>query len=272
MTLRNLSGVFCLLLVSCNNSQNKQEKKTENKQDTTTSSLLIPDSVLRNLKLCTEFPIITTDTSKKSIREAGSLKYFLWPKETRVIHVTFLDGDSIIQKKVKTVAKEWENHCGISFLFDQSGKPGITISFKYDGSWSSIGKSSVKAKPSMNFGWLTADTDDEEFRRVVLHEFGHALGFIHEHQNPNNNPINWNKELVYRYYSLYPNNWTKEETDDNLFTKYSENLINGTSFDAQSIMLYAFPKELTTDSLITRLNSKLSEQDKKLIGQLYPKR
>ncbi len=27
----------------------------------------------------------------------------------------------------------------------------------------------------MNFGWLEDDTDDEEYRRVVLHEFGHAL-------------------------------------------------------------------------------------------------
>lgn len=33
----------------------------------------------------------------------------------------------------------------------------------------------------MHFGWLRDDTDDVEWRRVVVHEFGHALGAIHEH-------------------------------------------------------------------------------------------
>jgi len=39
-------------------------------------------------------------------------------------------------------------------------------------------------EPTMNYGWLKDDTDDVEYRRVVIHEFGHALGAIHEHQNP----------------------------------------------------------------------------------------
>ena len=36
----------------------------------------------------------------------------------------------------------------------------------------------------MNYGWIDADSPEEELRSVVLHEFGHALGLIHEHQNP----------------------------------------------------------------------------------------
>ena len=36
----------------------------------------------------------------------------------------------------------------------------------------------------MNYGWLEPDTSTREYQRVVRHEFGHALGMIHEHQNP----------------------------------------------------------------------------------------
>ena len=34
----------------------------------------------------------------------------------------------------------------------------------------------------MNFGWLKDDTDAVEYERVVVHEFGDALGAIYEHQ------------------------------------------------------------------------------------------
>ena len=64
-------------------------------------------------------------------------------------------------------------------------------------------------EPTMNYGWLAPDNDDEEGPRVVTHEFGHALGCIHEHQNPPG--LIWNKRVVYEYYMKPPNNWTKEE-------------------------------------------------------------
>jgi len=45
----------------------------------------------------------------------------------------------------------------------------------------------------MNYGWLRDDTQDEEYSRVVLHEFGHALGCIHEHQQPKFGRV-WDKQ------------------------------------------------------------------------------
>ena len=44
-----------------------------------------------------------------------------------------------------------------------------------------------KGKTTMNLGWVT--------RRSVLHETGHALGLLHEHQNPKGT-IDWNEKQV----------------------------------------------------------------------------
>src|SRR4051812_10912356 len=89
---------FLGLLFSCNNSQNGKEN--QDKKDTTTA-VLVSDTTLNNLRLCTELPMITSDTSRKGVKKAGGLKYLLWPKTTRVLNIAFLDGDPAIQEKVQ---------------------------------------------------------------------------------------------------------------------------------------------------------------------------
>jgi hypothetical protein len=103
----------------------------------------------------------------------------------------------------------------------------------------------------------------------VVHEFGHALGAIHEHQNPKSG-IKWNLPAVYKYFSGPPNNWSKKEIDYNIVQKYSLDQLNGTSFDIKSIMLYAFPPELVLNGKGTPENTDLSATDKKFIGKIYP--
>jgi hypothetical protein len=122
----------------------------------------------------------------------------------------------------------------------------------------------------MNYGWLEDNTEDEEYRRVVIHEFGHALGAIHEHQNPKGG-IEWNLPAVYEYFSGPPNNWSKEEIDFNIIQKYSMDQLNATKFDRKSIMLYSFPPEMIIGGTGTPENTKLSVGDKKFIRKMYPK-
>ena len=122
----------------------------------------------------------------------------------------------------------------------------------------------------MNFGWLDENTPDEEWRRVVVHEFGHALGCAHEHQSPNEK-LEWNKEAVYAYFSGPPNNWNKQTIDKNILKKYSPDGVSASLFDPDSIMLYMFPPELFTDCKGTNNNTDLSDKDKAYIAQMYPK-
>jgi serralysin len=120
----------------------------------------------------------------------------------------------------------------------------------------------------MNYGWLTPTSSEDELRRVVLHEFGHALGLIHEHQNPNR-PIKWNKDAVYHDLQGPPNNWTKAQVDSNMFQKYEPKELKSTKTDPLSIMMYPIPKAWTLDGFSAGFNKELSATDKKFIKENY---
>jgi hypothetical protein len=195
----------------------------------------------------------------------------LW-KPGRTLRVRFLDGDTAVQKRIEPFAQEWTKYANVTLVFDNDPNAEIRISFRQAGSWSYLGTDALtipKAQPTMNFGWLTAATANDEYSRVVIHEFGHALGCIHEHQNPSTD-IPWNKAAVYEYYGGPPNNWTKEQVDTNLFTRYSADITQFSAFDRESIMLYPIPNEFTEGDFEVGWNRVLSATDKSYIATLYP--
>jgi serralysin len=206
------------------------------------------------------------------VLEMALMKFKKWERG-RQLRVRFLDGVPDVQQKVEKYAHQWEQHANIKFIFGNDPEAEIRISFKEKGSWSYIGTDCLSInndEPTMNYGWLRSDTPEEEYSRVVLHEFGHALGCIHEHQNPTTN-IPWDEEAVYQYYEGPPNNWTKEQVDQNIFRHYSKTITNFTSFDKNSIMLYAIPNSLTKGDYEVDFNRTLSEMDKKFIKEMYPR-
>lgn len=195
----------------------------------------------------------------------------------RSLRCRFLDGDDFQKGKVKDKADIWCDYANITFSFVDDPDAEIRISFQADpGSWSAIGTDCLikdyfpQYQPTMNFGWLQDDTADEEYERVVVHEFGHALGCIHEHQSPTEN-LQWNTDAVYSVFSGPPNYWSKDDIDRNILQKYSPNGISATRFDVNSIMLYQFDGSLFVGGQGTPLNTHLSDQDKQMIGQMYPK-
>jgi hypothetical protein len=196
----------------------------------------------------------------------------MWPKTGKMLRVRFLDGDPAVQARIPQWAEKWSEYANITFEFGDDPDAEIRISFTDPGSWSWIGTQclSIAAdQPTMNFGWLTEDTEDDEYSRVVTHEFGHAMGCIHEHQNPTAG-IPWDKPVVYQYYEGPPNNWTGQEVDTNLFQRYGKTITQFSAFDPTSIMEYPIPAQFTDGKLVVGMNTVLSDTDKQFIAGQYP--
>lgn len=210
----------------------------------------------------------------RSSMRLALLKVKMW-ENGRTLKCRFLNGSNVQIGKVQAHARTWEQYANIKLKFVASTEAEIRISFAADpGSWSAVGTDALVREyfplhqPTMNFGWLRDDTSDAECRRVVLHEFGHALGAIHEHAQPTS-PLQWNKAAIYNLYSGPPNFWSKAEIDRNIISRYQSSQTNYSKFDPASIMLYRFDSGLLIGGKGTGLNSELSEQDKQFIAEMY---
>jgi Astacin (Peptidase family M12A) len=232
----------------------------------------IPDQKESNkneIHLCTEIDLLNNKTENSRINGA-ILKSKKWtPGQT--ISVKFLNGDAYLQKKVKQFACQWMIFANLKLIFVEPWQ-NADIRINFDDSNDSnsyIGtdcKSIDQNRKTMNFGWFNSNTSDEEFRRTTVHEFGHALGLIHEHQNPSAN-ISWNLNDLYNYYK---GRLTPQQVDDNIVKKYNSVQTNYTAYDNLSIMHYEIPASLTTNGYSASWNTSLSNTDKIFIEQMYP--
>jgi len=145
-----------------------------------------------------------------------------------------------VRSKVIQYATEWSLYANLTFNFmarDAPGDSDIRVSFTPGGSWSYIGtgaKTIPQTEPTMNFGWFDDETSDQEFSRTVIHEFGHAIGCIHEQASPVVD-IPWNKLAVYAHY-LEVNGWDKDKVDHNVFRKAEQASTLNSNWDKTSIM------------------------------------
>ena len=229
------------------------------------------------------------------ITSAAYMKSVLWPRTDRNgnptnIKVSFLSNGNNLEwtplgrfsgMKIYNLEKELNNKVngkvavtravkeilqpiiGINFEFVNDLSGDIIIGFDPDeGSYSVLGKPNSNMEKTMNFGWLDIGT--------IIHEFLHALGAVHEHQNPYENPIKWDTEKVYEY-TRRTQGWDKETTDTNIFEQFDKESLNASNFDIDSIMLYFFPEEFTLDNKATKQNFVLSKTDIEWLYNIYPK-
>jgi hypothetical protein len=183
------------------------------------------------------------------------------------LRVRFIGGTPDQHAKVKEQAGWWTQHANLRFDFNNAPDAEIRIAFNPGaGAWSYIGTDNRRIptdQPTMNLGFMDGGT--------VAHEFGHAIGLAHEHQNPAGG-MEWNEAVVIQSLSGPPNNWTEATIRHNVIEKYQADQINGTAFDPDSIMLYFFPGSWVKSGVGTHANNILSAMDKSFISSAlaYP--
>jgi hypothetical protein len=214
------------------------------------------------------------DRSALQLQRAALLKGARWDNGANIT-IRFLGGTPALQKRVRDTALEWTKLANLNFDFRNGGPTDIRIAFAPGkGSWSYLGtmcRRIPEPEPTMNYGWLVDASPEAEVRRVVLHEFGHAVGLIHEHQNPKGG-IKWDRKAVTKDLSGPPNRWNAQQIENNMFRYYPKGDVFATSVDPKSIMMYPIPKSWTLDGTSAGLNSTFSNDDKLLAREAYPGR
>jgi len=170
---------------------------------------------------------------------------------------------------VQQIAPTWTEYANLEFDFTDDPRAKIRVTFdEDDGAWSYLGTDNLDIPlhaATLNLGW--------QDRGVILHEFGHMIGLAHEHQNPEGG-IEWNEAAVIDDLSGPPNYWDEPTIRHNVLRKYAADHIHGTAFDQNSIMLYEFPDDWTSNRGPTHDNDRLSQVDKDFVrsAEMYPGR
>lgn len=189
----------------------------------------------------------------------------LWPNGS-TLRIRFMEGPAEQRQLAMEQAAWWAQHANLRFVESDDLDSEIRITFDAnDGAWSYVGtdcRNIPQDQATMNLGFQDGGTS--------AHEFGHAIGFAHEHQNPQGGIV-WNEPEVLRDLSGPPNFWTPQQIRHNVLRKYERDQIRGTTFDPDSVMLYAFPARWTQNGIATRANEALSRMDAEFAAQVYPR-
>jgi hypothetical protein len=191
------------------------------------------------------------------------------------LRVRFLDGEPGLRARVMAAAREWTEHANLRLREVDDGDAELRVTFRGAGNWSALGTEALltgmyaPGEPTMCLGEAHGATP-ERLAQVARHEFGHAIGLVHEHSSPAAG-IRWNKPRVIAELGGPPNYWSRRQVTRNVFQRYSASRTQYSSFDPRSVMLYPFPASWTLDGRSFAGNAELSDQDKAFVRDTYPR-
>ncbi|MDE2445650.1 MAG: hypothetical protein KGO94_05685 [Alphaproteobacteria bacterium] len=217
----------------------------------------------------------------------------LWPADVTKLTVCFMDGSNTIRKFVAKAAATWNDpKSSLQLDFGNLDKPRscgkkpkslIRVKFNLDeGYYSYVGVDSVRyaelTQPSVVLSGYDKFTDaemNEQAAGIARHEFGHAIGLHHEHQNALgncDNEFDWNE--IYNYLESPPNSWSQEMVDHNMRTLAGDDYVTN-KYDRKSIMFYTFPASYFKNGTSSRCYipkeaTNASPKDYATVEEMYP--
>lgn len=241
-----------------------------------------------------------------------------WPTQAHtIITVAFDGGDSVLHSNIMSRANLWCNGVSVSFdsgydktknthrlwrRSDDPERPVAQVRIAFDdtnGHWSHIGRNATRIpkfgnKPTMNLSGFTNQLPSN-WEYVVIHEFGHVLGLLHELSHPELEcPLRWHNDKGYQYteergtatpdgkglrpgvYTFFgsaPNGWKQEQTRRNIGIVPKGYNVSLTPFDRDSVMLYALPEwlfENPAKACLADKNVRPSKRDMEAVARMFP--
>lgn len=197
-----------------------------------------------------------------------------WGPKALRLTVSFLDGPPAdLRNRILSHMNAWNKTANVQFVETNSvGQVRVAFEGGVDGGyWSYVGTDILHiapGSPTMNLEAFTMNMPESEFHRVVRHETGHTLGFLHEHMR---------KELValidpqkaYDYF-WQTQGWTKQDVDQQVLTPLDDMDIMGTPPDETSIMCYQLPGSITSSGDPITGGTDINDTDYAFAGKIYP--
>ncbi|QVW24480.1 peptidase M12 [Pseudomonas hormoni] len=222
---------------------------------------------------------INSNGNRKKRSIGQHTKYWQTGKTLKIL--VFKHHNEQFFEAVKNGASKWLPHVNLKFDFIEMDEEEIFSSDDFlgdirvdcqeymfgTGGSSSIGTDSRTGDPQASSMTLGTNFTSPHYESTVIHEFGHALGLVHEHQHPDA-VIPWDLEKVYAYYSTV--GYSRDQVDTQVLPVDRNPGQTYAPYDRHSVMHYEIPSDLTIGNWHQPNPTQISQSDIAFVRKIYP--